>query len=485
MLKKIKSLITNKNRFLLPTGFKSSDYEAVSISVSHIKSALYSSDISELLQLYATLIQRDLTLSSALNHRKQQLVNLPFTITDKDNEKAWQSILPHLKIPTLISRLGVAIEYGISITDMTWNEVLADDNKTYFLPIDFHTIAPLNLGHDTQVKTGIDDALYLTSSAGKKSTLSSYSPAKLLVHYHPADDTHINRYSPVYKTAWLVALKHHALSRNIQYFDALGVPPLIVKLDTYDEDELKAVLAQVMQTRSEVSSCVLPKEAEIDVLKGQGTKTEFLEFIKYVDEQIQLAINGNTLSSHHAESGSRAQSEVHERRLYEKRDFDARLLEASITRLLSVIAQINFSKSQVRFSFDLEVKQDLLELSQVHKNIADSGFQIPPEQMSQIYGIEGITIRQASDPPQTNHLQPFQPNAQNPDQNQDLKPLEQAINGNLHRILTEASSYDEMLEKLAQNYTNMDLSVLENHLQNYLMNARISANVEVNAENEN
>ena len=491
MLDKLKRLLTSP-KAMRPMHLNTSEYESVSLSVADIKSALYAANISELLQLYATLIQRDLTLSAALNQRKQQLANVPFTVVDAGNDKAWAAILPHLNIPLLISRLAVAIEYGVSLTDVTWGQVVADDGNSYFLPTGYHTIAPLNIGHDTQINTGINDALYLTDSSGNKQPLSGYSPAKLLIHYHAADDTHINRYSPVYKAAWLVALKHHALSRNMQYFDALGVPPLIIiKVDAFDDDELKAVMEQGRYLRSAATG-VFSKDTDIDVLKGNATKAEFLDFIRYVDEQIQLAINGNTLSSAHADSGSRAQSEVHERRLYEKRDFDARLLEGSINQLLTTVAALNFATSKVRFSFNLDPAQDLLSLSEIHRNLADAGFQIPDEFIAQTYGIEGVRAKVADTGHQSNDRETLpamslHSNASDRDDaDADLPALnavQSTIKQSVNELLTGVDSYEQLLDKLAAHYVDMDLSDLDEQLSEHLLNHKILANAEVNAEN--
>jgi len=54
----------------------------------------------------------------------------------------------------------------------------------------------------------------------------------MLLHLHKTDTEHITRYSPLYKAAWFVALKHQVIASNMQWFDAIGVPPLIINTPT-------------------------------------------------------------------------------------------------------------------------------------------------------------------------------------------------------------------------------------------------------------
>lgn len=456
------------------------------IDIADIKQALEDEDFAQLQSLYFFMM-RDLKIGSSVLIRKQPLLALPYKI-ETDNAEFAEFIKDNVNMRTLLNGLTHSIYYGVSLIDVDYTVI---EQK---LAPKFHHISSRYLyadKSDGKLKSTIDH-LYIKQGQDKL-FLNKLQPERSIFHKHAIDIGEITDFSLASKLVWFFALKHLTIAHNMQYFDALGTPPLIMKTDGDEDEAVEALYSLKSQGVG-----VIDKEDEIKyLLSGQASKTDFLSFIKYIDDEMKTFILGNTLSSGDGKTGSYAQSKVHENRQKEFKSFDAQLIAETITEYLNRLEIMNYANPKgVKFSFDLKEKKDLKDLSIVVKNLSDAGWEVEQDDIETQFGFR---VKRASDVAtqennsrtqiMTKSLNNQQGNApvyedELDSQLPDTKAEEQAIVKNIYNLLAKTNSYDEAYQLLLDQYSDMDLTVLENSLFKAIGNSQILADAEVKQEEE-
>ncbi|KJY83291.1 hypothetical protein TW81_09855 [Vibrio galatheae] len=464
------------------------------IDIAEIKDALENEDFAQLQSLYFFMM-RDIKIASSVLMRKQPLLSLPYRI-ETDNEEFAEFIKNHVDIDALLNSLTHAIYYGVSLVDVDYRVI---EQK---LAPSFRHISSRYLyadKEDGKLKPTIDH-LYIKQGSDKL-YLSNLQPERRIFHKHPIDIGEITDFSLASKLVWYFALKHITIAHNMQYFDAVATPPLVMKTDS---DEEEAV--EMLYTMKSQSVAAIDKEDSISYLTlTQGSKAEFLSFINYIDSQITTLILGNTLSTGDGKTGSYSQSKVHENRQKELKSFDARLIGQTITDYLNELEKMNYGTPKgVRFVFDLTEKKDLKELSEVVKNLSGAGYEIAPEEIESQFGFK-VKLKQTetqSTPSLDTNARQVEANAlnkvhNNQEVNNQTQPIyedeldsqvpgtqaeEEALVETIYNLLANAKTYDEAYQLLLEQYTDVDLSVLEASLFKAIGNSQILADAEVQLE---
>lgn len=487
MIKQIIGFFSNnseekvESKLVRPTALLSSDKnEALSgVTIKQVKEMLLSEDIAEVVKLFDLMTSRDLHLAGALSTRQDQLQSLEYKITGDDTVvKFAKSYLESIEFALFLKSLTSSIDYGFSVLDLSWS-ITPLGRENYFVPTSHKLISARYFNYDSLKKDDLT-SLYLTVDKEKR-YLSSYDTRKILTHFHKTDTEHITRYSVLYKCAWFVALKHQVIASNMQWFDALGVPPLIINQDTTDEKDLESVLYQALSLRSN-SVGIFPKGVEISMLTEKMSKNDFLTFIEYIDKQVSYFVTGQTMATTSGSTGSYAQAKVHENRLIEKKKFDAKLLDKSITDLLNIIIEQNFSEpKKVLFKFVVKESKDLKELSETVKNLEDGGFEVPATYVEEEFGIAGVK-RKAVETIANNRQFFTEYNASKSTINTDtiekevgkidLNTVEEALTTRLIGAIEKTKSFEEAYALLADD-ESIDIEELENLLAQYITNGQM------------
>lgn len=473
------------------------------ITIERIKQVLGEENFAELQSLYFYMM-RDLKIASSILARRQPLLALKYTITS-DNTEFVDWLNSHVKLDELINQISSGVYYGVSLTDVQYTVA---DGK---LVPNFKLISPRYLhAHRDKVLKSTREHLYI-KQGDKKRFINQLDPDKVVFHKHPIDIGEITDFSLASKLVWYFSLKHLALAHNLQYFDAVATPPLIAKTEG-DPDKLIDTLYQLKSA----SVGVFGKDDVVEYL-NVSNKADFLSFIEYIDRQIATLILGNTLSTGEGKKGSYSQSKIHENRQRETLGFDARLIAATLGDYLNRLERLNFANPKgVEFAFDIKVEKDLKELSEVVKNLTDSGYELDPEDVAQQLGfkivgkrkpmIEGQNNRSLSgvEGSANNSLMPLSPgwsrrentsaplSASNQQATQppskphdaldaqpaDTRAIEQALLSQVEKALSEANSYDEAYSALLEAYPNFAIDELEAALYKAVANSTLLADVE-------
>ncbi len=476
------------------------------ITIEKIKQTLEEENFAELQSLYYYMM-RDLKIASTVLARRQPLLGLAYSITS-DNAEFVEWVNNAIKLDELINQISFAVYYGISLVDVQYT---AAEGK---LVPSFQLVSPryLHAHRDKVLKTTLGH-LYI-KQGDKKRFISQLDPDKRVFHKHPIDIGEITDFSLAAKLVWYFSLKHMALAHNLQYFDSVATPPLIAKTGD-DEDALIDTLFQLKSA----SVGVFGKDDVIEYLNVTN-KADFLAFIEYIDRQIATLVLGNTLSTGEGSKGSYSQSKVHENRQRETLGFDARLITTTLTDYLNRLERLNFSQPKgVSFTFNLKAKKDLKELSEVVKNLSDSGYELDMEDVETQFGFKIIGKKEPSTEnngqpaasannslvlPDTlpdklpcgcvaiknaatdgtlgrysnNNTTQAKPHDILDTQQPDTTALEQALLSQIETLLAEANSFDDAYEALLDAYPNFAIDELEAALFKVVANSALLSEAE-------
>lgn len=310
------------------------------ITIEEVKNALANDDFDSLNQLYYLFINRDLKIAEGIEKRKDKLLSLEWEIKNR------HPLLEKISINELIKALLDSIYYGYAIVDIDWE---VRDNL--LIPSAFKKVHPLAL---RKWDNTIDEYYYFYEKNTLKEIKLEDVEKRVLFYNHTKSD-YIHTEALAYKIAFYAVLKHTAIVYNMQYFDSLAIPPIIVKSSSVDDDKSLSDLISAMQNLKSNSFGIFDKEIDIDTLLKTNSQTDFLSLISYFDNLMSLYITGLGTAAEGSKSGSYALSQTSQNRLEEKVKADAGILQESITLFLNRYLGYNLREHQeVEFVFLFE-----------------------------------------------------------------------------------------------------------------------------------
>jgi len=462
------------------------------LSVSQVRSILLEENFSDINALYFLMLQRDLHLASEVNKRKMQLLTTEYMIEGSEPAKKFATaFLDDFKFSGFLHELSSAIPYGFSFVDLVW-DVKTIDKKTAFVPVSYRQLSQRFVYADNEDQKFLKDTidhLYI-KNGDKKNFISKFDDRKLISHIHKTDTGFITDFVLLNKVAWFVALKHSVIAANMQWYDALGTPPLIVNYDSDDEDDLQFLLSQALSLRGNGVG-IFPQEAQTKLLEGKGSKGDFLSFVDYIDGTISQYLLGNTLAGGDANKGSYGTAKIHAEIKKEYLVFDAKMISETVTRLLNIILAQNFTNETVKFSFVIEDTEGHQELSATYKNLKEMGFEIPVEHIEKKFNIKGITkVTTATDKTaEPNRIEHNKKKSSLPIDHIDSEMLklntkeqEEEILQQVLSLIDTAESYEEALENMLKNYPDMHLERIEKAFATVIANAHIQGDFDASQD---
>ncbi|WP_104690949.1 phage portal protein family protein [Helicobacter heilmannii] len=190
-----------------------------------------------------------------------------------------------------------------------------------------------------------------------------------------------------YRVISIVALKYLAMSKYMTYLENLSIPPLIAKSPDIDERGLERLLDNLEELRA-ASVGVFGADDQLDLLSGNVDKDAFLNFIRYCDENISKAINGQVLAGNAVEKGTQALGTVHENISKAFLEFDARFLTPVLNTALKAQFSLYF-KQVPPFSLSLDTNTEIDEARQVqvYKTLYDMGVEVDLKTLEETFKV--------------------------------------------------------------------------------------------------
>ena len=445
-----------------------------SVDYTKVKRALTGQNLQELCQIYELFIRFDTQISSEIKTRRQKIAALPFLLKC-ENEKQNEFLLDYLNsgdFRLFLFDMTSAIAYGFSVFIKEWVNVDGKILPKYkFIEHSFFENDKTRLVFK---KTG--EKYYLDETGNT------------FTYLHPSDTGDFINSSLMYKIVCIAALKMLAINQNMNYFENLAVPPVILNMQNYNpenDEEINNAIDMLLSLRSN-SVGVFGKDDVVSLLTGNTDKDSFLNFIRYCDESISKVITGEVLSSNAVQKGTQALGLVHAEQKKVTTEFDALILAGGVKVILKHILELNFGEAALfSFSFDTNTETEEEKQISVFKGLYDIGVEVPIEHLEKTFKIDGLT-RRHSEPIGEESQKALQKSENSPKFADDidksifkksfkgeLKDIENFLNS----ILKECDTYEEAYKRICENSGEFEFEALEEALANAFTNAVLKSKV--------
>lgn len=318
-------------------------------------------------------------------------------------------------------------------------------------------------------------------------------PYKFVCPTHEAD--YLNPYGlgDLGLVFWLVTFKRGGLKFWVQFTEKYGAPWLIGKeprsntqADT-DKllDALEALIGNAVGT--------IPNDSSVEIHEASGKASSveaYDKLIRYCGSEINIALLGQdqTTAQETNHASATAGLEVAD----DIRDSDKRIVESTFNQLIAWVVELNFGDVACP-TFELFENEEsgTQERAQRDKTLADSGVKFTAQYWKRTYGLEDGDIDENTDTmPSEKTLDFAEQDTQDaglildtlgPDSD-GLNQQSQDLTAAFVKDLQRGETADNMLDRLAENFPNMDDTALQNELARLIFLAGLVGRVEAAQE---
>jgi phage gp29-like protein len=314
---------------------------------------------------------------------------------------------------------------------------------------------------------------------------------KFAYHRYKARSGYDTRAGILRVCGWMYLFKNYDIKDWVAFAEVYGMPLRVGRYEPGASPEDKRALITAIRSLGSDAAGIISKSTEIEFVEAQkyGSINVYEGLARFCDAQMSKAILGQTLTSEasgEGGSGSRALGEVHNEVRGDLVKADCKALAKTIRQqILRPLVGFNYGWDAPvpQFRFLCEESEDLKELADVYAKLWNIGFDVSQEHISERFQ---VPIRQESETPLSRQPQGGAPadqgqaataakriakdpvrNLADPDDGQlsiddladrlaaggtELDPMLQPV----VELVTKASSYEEIMEKLYGLYSDMD-----------------------------
>ncbi|SFM68058.1 DUF935 domain-containing protein [Thermodesulforhabdus norvegica] len=464
-----------------------------------ILKAASAGDIFAQAQLFDDMEERDVHIFSEMSTRRRAITGLKYEILPADDSKQALKIAEFVSavlhslqdrqndiaectsVPALVFALSDAIGKGLSCTEIIW-----DISGGQYVPasivhrplqfFQFHPKRPSEL----RLRDGSYEGEELISG-------------KWMIHFHPSRSGSPYR-APLYRVlAWLFVFRNYTLRAWVQFIESFGIPIRIGRYPLGSSEADQKLLLQAVSNIAADAAVILPEGMDVDIINvaRSAAGNPQMAFQEWSEKQISKAILGTYMTGE--TGGSYAKAQVLNEVRLDILESDASLIEATINnQLIRPIVQLNFGPDAPvpYLQFEIPRPDEREKDVKVLETLVKSGFtDIPLWWIRERFGIPApeqgdVTLRDllaGSLPQPGRQLQRKQTNrsddkiqAQQAEIDALIKRLGEAEEiGEAMRTLLEpvmqlindADSFDELGERIATAYPEMNGAEIERILQ--------------------
>ena len=350
-----------------------------SVDYAKVKSALTSQDLQSLCEIYELFLRFDTQISAEIDTRRKQIASLPFLVrsTSEAQQAFLEEYLGSGEFRLLLFAMSSAIPYGFSVFLKEFENVSGKIYPKYrFLE---HSYFKNEKGRLLYESLGVKQYLDETENT--------------FTYLHAGDTGDFITSALMYKVVCIASLKMLVINQNMNYFESLAVPPIVLQTDKASAGspaELDEAINTLLSLRSN-SVAVIGKDDVLNLLNGNTDKDSFLSFIRYCDECISKIITGEVLSANATQKGTQALGEVHAKQKQITTEFDAITLAGGVKVVLKNILALNFGEvAPFDFSFDTNTETEEEKQIAVYKGLYEMGVNIPLSHLESAFKIEGL-----------------------------------------------------------------------------------------------
>lgn len=428
-------------------------------------------------------IRADAKVNACIEQRKAGTSSLEWGLNaDAQNGKATEIIeqaLKALDMPRIISECLDSVLYGFQPLEVLWEQ-----RDGLILPRDV-------LGKPSHWFL-FDARNHLRFRASSYLDGIEIPQRKIILVQHQA--SYLNPYGVklLSQCFWPVTFKRSGWRWWVTATEKYGMPFILGKVprgtDTPEQNDLLQKLENLIQD----AITILPNDSQVEIVQGGGngaqTNSKHKELIDQCNNEIALALLGQTLTSEIGNTGSYAASKTHNEVRGDIVTADKRMVERAMQTLVNWIYDINWGQGAApTFSMwhDIDIDKDLAERDKI---LTETGIKFSKSYYLRAYGLEEEDFElsepapsaEFAEAPAKGHLTSVKRQFNAEDFQLDgakLSEFGKAIVGPIIKLINEGRSYEDVRQKLEKSYPQLPTDDLEEALARAFYVAAIEGNL--------
>lgn len=436
------------------------------------------------ISVYRELL-RDPLVGSLVRRRKAAVARLDWQLTGDDvQENVRQFVenwLAETDVYRLIKDMLNAPLFGYQPIEVVWTQ------DTQWLPSEIVAKPQEWFGFDGQ------NELVYTQNGLNQEPLPAY---KFLCPTHEAD--YLNPYGlgDLGLVFWLVTFKRGGLKFWVQFTEKYGAPWLIGKEPRSNTPDDTEKLLDALEALSANSVGTIPNDSSVEIHEAGGKSSSvdaYDKLIRYCRSEINIALLGQDQTTdkdtNHASAAAGLEVAA------DIRDSDSRIVESTFNQLIAWVVELNFGDvSAPKFELFENEEAGTKERAERDKTLADSGVKFTAQYWKRTYGLEdGDIAKTPQNPPMPSErasadfaehdhtdagliIEALAPDAGR------LNTQGQALTAVLVAEIQKGETEDNILDRLAEAFPNMDDTDLQNELARVIFLSDLVGRIEARGE---
>lgn len=285
-------------------------------------------------------VLNDTHVSACVQARKAAVLNYNYEIRcdDKNIKEFCEKVISNIGYVDLVLDIMEAIFYGYSVLEIYyWYDTI--NHTDNLIP------SKIVLKPNEWFEFDVNGMCRLKNTSGE----AKHLPYRkfLIVQHKP---TYNNPYGEAVLSKCLspVVYKSIDMAFWLRYIERFGMPHFVGKTEFANDIEAVTKMQENIEDLIQDASTVISKEEDIDSLNpgSAGQANQYLELIKYCNDEISKAILSQTLTTELSKSGSYAAANTHFQVYQQVTENDVQLVQATINKLLKWVIELNFHTNE-------------------------------------------------------------------------------------------------------------------------------------------
>lgn len=418
-------------------------------------------------------IRADAKVNACIEQRKAGTASLEWGLNaeehNRDAAEEIEQALKALDMPRVISECLDAVLYGFQPLEVLWEQregrifprdVLGKPSKWFLF----------DTGNRLRFRAaGYIDGIELPQR-------------KFILVQHQAN--YLNPYGVklLSQCFWPVMFKKNGWRWWVTATEKYGMPFILGKVPRGTDDAEQDDLLKKLDSLIQDAIAVLPNDSQVEVLQGSGSAGAqsggcHKELIDQCNNEIALALLGQTLTSEIGSTGSYAASKTHNEVRGDIAASDKRMVERALQTLVDWIYTINWGQGAAPvFSMwhDVDVDKDLAERDKI---LTETGVKFSKSYYLRAYGLEDEDF-ELTDPAAAPGAEFAEASSKKP--SRDIKRAFQvedfqldgaqvsefgkALIGPITKLIKQGKSFEDVRDALIHAYPQIDTDSLEDAL---------------------
>ena len=290
---------------------------------------------------------------------------------------------------------------------------------------------------------------------------------------------------------WPVTFKRGGYKFWAMFLEKYGMPLLVGTYPTGTDDDKIAEMLGMLEDMIQDAVAVIPEGAQVDSIdpSSSGSTRAYREFLEFGNSEISKALLGQSLTTEMGKTGSYAASQTHFAVRQEIVDSDKRIVEEVLNELIAFLYDLNFGPNEQRPVFELyEEKAVQQERAERDMILSQIGVKFTKDYYTREYDLreEDFELEEKK-PGEGDPGGKFSESASQKtldaledaigDMDAELQEQAEATLSVIFSLAEKSSSFEELSQKLAEAYPELDTDSLAKQLEKAIFISRAWGNM--------